>query len=306
MTRHCKLYLLALGFLLGATSAVLGQGHTFTAIDFPGSTSTIPWGINGSGDIAGLYTTADKATHGFLKSRGQFVSVDFPGAAYTDALGISPRGDVIGDYAATLTGSGPHHGYVLSREGVFTTIDYPAATSTFARGMNSRGDILGSYTSADNVSHNYVMSANPFSAIGQFITLDEVPGSTAASTGILGINGGDIVGSYTGADKVGHGFLLSDGQFTTIDSPGGATLTIVTGINSRGEMVGRFTVNGIVHAFLLSGGQFSAFDYPGATFTGSTAISPNGDILGRYTGADNVFHGFLLVGFRLSCVSSGS
>jgi len=31
-----------------------------------------------------------------------------------------------------------------------------------------------------------------------------------------------------------------------------------------------------------------------------------GDIVGRYRDANNVFHGFLLVGFRLSCVSSGS
>jgi hypothetical protein len=305
MRRQSKHYLLTLGFLLGATSSVFGQG-SFTAIDFPGSASTIPWGINQSGDIAGLYTTADKATHGFLKSRGQYVSVDFPGAALTDAFGISPRGDVIGDYAATLTGSGPHHGFVLSRDGTFTTIDYPGATSTVARGMNSRGDILGTYTFADNVSHNFVMSANQFSSIGQFTTLDEVPGSTTASTGILGINGGEIVGAYMSADKVVHGFVLSDGQFTTIDAPAGATYTNVTGMNSRGEIVGRYTVGGVTHAYLLSGGQFSAFDYPGATFTGSTAINPNGDILGRYTGADNVFHGFVMVGFRLSCVSSGS
>jgi uncharacterized membrane protein len=147
------------------------------------------------------------------------------------------------------------------------------------------------------------MSANQFTAIGQFTTLDDVTG--AIRTGVLGINGGDIVGSYMGADMVGHGFLLSDGQFTTIDAPGGATLTIVTGIDSRGEMVGRYTVNGVTHAYLLSGGEFNTFDYPGATFTGATAISPRGDIVGRYRDANNVFHGFMLVGFRLACVSSG-
>jgi hypothetical protein len=303
MRRQWKLHLLALGLLLGATSAVFGQGHTFTAIDFPGAASTIPWGINSSGDIAGLYTSADKSTHGFLKSRGQYVSVDFPGAALTEAFGISPNGDVVGDYAATLTGSGPHHGFVLSRDGTFTTIDYPGSTTTTARGMNSRGDIVGSFALSDNVSHNFAMTANQFSAIGQFTTLDEVPGSTTASTGILGVSGGEIVGAYSSADKVVHGFVLSDGQFTTIDAPPGASYTNVTGMNSRGEIVGRYIVNGVTHAYLLSGGQFSAFDYPGATFTGSTAINPNGDILGRYTGADNVFHGFLLVGFRLACVS---
>src|SRR5207249_8052116 len=100
--------------------------------------------------------------------------IDFPGAAFTEANGISPHVDVIGDYAATLTGSGPHHGFVLSKEGTFTMIDYPGATSTFAWGMNSHGDILGTYTFADNVNHIFVLSANQFTTIGQFTTLDEI------------------------------------------------------------------------------------------------------------------------------------
>jgi len=305
MRRHWKLYLLALGFLLGVTPNVFGQGHTFTAIDFPGATTTQAWGITASGDITGFYVSADKATHGFLRSRGQYTSIDFPGASFSEVNGVSPRGDVIGDYAATLTGSGPHHGFVLSRDGVFTTIDYPGATSTFAWGMNSHGDILGSYTFADNINHNFVMTASQFSSPGQFTTLDDVKDSL--TTGVLGISGGDIVGLYQSADKVFHGFVLSDGQITTIDAPGGAaTYTNAVGIDSRGEIVGRYIVNGVTHAYLLSGGQFSAFDYPGATFTGGTAINLRGDIVGRYRDANNVFHGFLLVGFRLSCVSSGS
>jgi probable HAF family extracellular repeat protein len=106
------------------------------------------------------------------------------------------------------------------------------------------------------------------------------------------------------SNRIAHGYVLSDGQFTTIDAPAGATLTLVTGINSRGEIVGRYTTDGVTHAYLLSGGQFNTFDYPGATLTGATAISPRGDIVGRYSDANNVFHGFLLVGFRLACVAT--
>jgi uncharacterized membrane protein len=108
------------------------------------------------------------------------------------------------------------------------------------------------------------------------------------------------------SNRIAHGYVLSDGQFTTIDAPPGASYTNVTGMNSRGEIVGRYIVNGVTHAYLLSGGQFSSFDYPGAIFTGATAISPNGDIVGRYRDANNVFHGFALVGFRLACASGGS
>jgi hypothetical protein len=55
----------------------------------------------------------------------------------------------------------------------------------------------------------------------------------------------------------------------------------------------------------MSGGEFNTFDYPAATFTGATAISSHGDIVGRYRDANNVFHGFLLTGFRLACPSTG-
>jgi hypothetical protein len=98
----------------------------------------------------------------------------------------------------------------------FTAIDYPAAASTFAWGMNSHGDILGSYTFADNVNHNFVMSANQFSAIGQFTTMDDVAGALA--TVVIAIHGGDIVGGYMSADKVGHGFLLVGFRLSCVSS----------------------------------------------------------------------------------------
>src|SRR5713226_2936192 len=190
--RYRQILICALGFLLGSESSLLADGPSFTAIDFPGAASTQAWGINQSGDIIGNYVSADKSNHGFLKSRGAYSSIDFPGASYTEANGISPQGDVIGDYATTLTGSGPHHGFVLSRDGIFTTIDYPGATTTVARGMNSHGDILGTYTFADNVNHIFVMSANQFSANSQFTTIDDVPG--ALQTVVLAIHGSEIVG----------------------------------------------------------------------------------------------------------------
>ena len=135
------------------------------------------------------------------------------------------------------------------------------------------------------------MSGSQFSALGLFSTIDDVLPAGGATV-LIGFHGGDIVGAYTGADNVSHGFVLSDGQVTTIDYPGGASFTNATNIDSRGEVVG------VTHAYLMSGGQFSSFDYPGATFTGATAISTRGDIVGRWRDSKNVFHGFLLTGFR--------
>src|SRR5438105_13500483 len=105
MRRQFRLHLLALGFLLGVTSNVLAGDPTFTTIDYPGATSTTPWGINTRGDIAGLFVSSDKSTHGFLLSAGQYSPIDFPGATGTRVYGLNADGDLAGAY--TLNGKAP-------------------------------------------------------------------------------------------------------------------------------------------------------------------------------------------------------
>src|SRR5712692_5301621 len=83
-TRLCHGYLLS--------------GSTFTSIDFPGATGTVPVGINPRGDIVGRYIDADGVTHGYLLSGDDFTSIDFPGAIDTQGWGINPRGDIVGRY----------------------------------------------------------------------------------------------------------------------------------------------------------------------------------------------------------------
>src|SRR5437016_2623743 len=138
MKRQWKLYLLALGCLLGATSNVLGQGPTFTTIDYPGAATTTPWGINTRGDIVGTYVNADKTTHGFLLSGGQYSPIDFPGATGTELNGLNAAGDVVGVY----TLDGIRRAFQV-KGGQFLKIDFPDAISTEAGSINPLGDIVG-------------------------------------------------------------------------------------------------------------------------------------------------------------------
>jgi uncharacterized membrane protein len=135
-----------------------------------------------------------------------------------------------------------------------------------------------------------------------FTTID-APGAVNGTIA-WGINShGDIVGIYSDAGGVGHGFLLSSGVFTTIDVPGAGSTT-ARAISSRGDIVGGYDKAGVGHGYLLSGGVFTTIDFPGADTTptrvcgqrGGTAaggINLLGDIVGIYSeGGD--FHGFLL------------
>jgi hypothetical protein len=69
------------------------------------------------------------------------------------------------------------------------------------------------------------------------------PGQVAAQTSARGINArGDVVGFYAAGGKQ-HGFLLRDGEYTSLDFPvAGVRATIANGINPRGEIVGQYTL----------------------------------------------------------------
>src|SRR5713101_8017785 len=88
---------------------------------------------------------------------------------------------------------------------------------------------------------------------GPTFTPIDFPG--AASTQAWGINNrGDIVGTYTLADKSTHGFLLaSDGNFTSIDFAG-AAYTLANAIGPSGDIVGEYAMtvdgSGPHHGFL--------------------------------------------------------
>jgi probable HAF family extracellular repeat protein len=102
---------------------------------------------------------------------------------------------------------------------------------------------------------------------GYTFTNIDVP--NARFTEADGINArGQIVGNYGDASGQ-HGFLLSGGQYTTLDDPNAVTQpglgTFAFGINARGQIVGQyFDANFARHGFLLSGGQYTTLDVPNA------------------------------------------
>ncbi|MCI0549775.1 MAG: hypothetical protein L0287_02340, partial [Anaerolineae bacterium] len=65
------------------------------------------------------------------------------------------------------------------------------------------------------------------------------------------------------------------------------------GINSEGDIVGRYTSAGVIHGFLLQRGAFTSIDYPGSVNTQATGASPIGEIVGGYQDLDGGDHGFL-------------
>ena len=79
--------------------------------------------------------------------------------------------------------------------------------------------------------------------------------------------------------------------WTTIDVPG-SDATVVSGINSAGDLAGWYTTSGSTHGFVLIGGTFTTVDYPSAVSTQLVGINDNGDVSGQYSDG-HVSHAFL-------------
>jgi len=141
--------------------------------------------------------------------------------------------------------------------------------------------------------------ANASGSSGNIVTFDPPGAGTGAYQGTgctyfpcaLAINdAGTIVGSYTDANNVNHGFIRnSDGNFTSFQAPGADTTpnsgngTGATSINDEGAITGYFyDAHGVAHGFLRNPeGVIVTFDVPGAVNgTFPNFISAEGDIVG--------------------------
>src|SRR6185437_3470649 len=113
-------------------------------------------------------------------------------------------------------------------------------------------------------------------------------------TQVNGVNGaGLIVGSYTDAGGVEHGFLDNGGVYTSIDYPGSVD-TQAIGINDAGLIVGSYVDSSLMtHGLVDKGGSLSTKDYPGASGTCACGVNNQGYISGSfYDGTTD--HGFIM------------
>jgi uncharacterized membrane protein len=237
----------------------------------------------------------------------------------TFVFDINNRGDMVGAYNAAPDGH--RYGFLRNKDGEFTRIDFPGSFRTHADGINSMGDIVGWYARVPGEIYGYLRTKD-----GEFTQI-RFPGAT--DTRAVGINSrGDIVGFYcvvTAAAQCGlvvnnrtHGFLLREGNFTTIDLPD-AFGTQAYKINSHGQILGRYRDAGPErrsHLFLLSKGEFTTIDFPDAVETGvggtNAGLNSRGDIVGDYCEIDTppcrtyplngTVHGFLLRGGEFTTI----
>ncbi|HEY1307982.1 MAG TPA: hypothetical protein VGF24_30725 [Vicinamibacterales bacterium] len=220
------------------------RNGAFTALEVPG-VHTVPLGINDGGDIVGFGVTNGSEIHGLLWNKGgDPTQIDAPDADITYFHGINNRGQIVGHSREDI--------FALARaflwqDGNFTFLDIPgvllAGRGRESMGINDRGQVVGT-CQIQGVNHGFLIDHGD-------VTLIDVPGATA--TYVSGINNrGEIVGTYSDADSVGHGYLRNaKGAITRIEASNATGIEPVR-LNDRGDIVGMFSESGQVHGFLFT------------------------------------------------------
>ncbi|HUB13573.1 MAG TPA: PEP-CTERM sorting domain-containing protein [Acetobacteraceae bacterium] len=198
-------------------------------------------------------------------------------------------GWLIGAGAVLLTGAGTAHASYS-----FVTLSDPAANGYMvAQGINDSGQIVGLYRDSSNAQHGFLLSGGTYSTIGP---------AGAASAQASGINAaGTIVGYYNVSGSATAGFVDSGGVYGPLFAVSGSTATFGGGINAAGTVAGWYNDATGTHGFASAvSSSFSPTPIdatgaiPGTTIV--TGINDAGQVVGYYTGTDNLTHGFIYSG----------
>src|SRR5690348_11580047 len=94
------------------------------------------------------------------------------------------------------------------------------------------------------------------------LTLLNVPGIRLVTANDINDHG-QIVGQFSDAQGVAHGYVYQHGNLSQIDYPG-ATSTNLLGINNLGQIVGMFTTSSATVGLFYDRGTFGQVQFPGA------------------------------------------
>ena len=306
------------GYFIDANGAGHGfirdSGGTLTTIDAPGAGTaaglgTVVEDINASGETAGYFVDSQGVEHSFFReASGTMTTFDPAGASGAQSIGDDAT------VAGAYVDAGGLHGYLRAPNGTFTTFD-PTGDASQVKSVapervNSDDSVAGTYTDANGVFHGFLRDSS-----GN-ITILDAPGAGTASgegTEVVDLNavgamvGGINVGVVNGVDTT-HSLLRSaSGSYSIFDPPEAEGVSsYAEGINASGTITGTFRASSLVrHGFVeTSGGTFTVFDAPGAaqlplsdTNVGTTAlrINANGVVVGYFSDASGVRHGFTYV-----------
>jgi len=143
-------------------------------------------------------------------------------------------------------------------------------------------------------------TVSPEVAVYSFATVDY---PAAVYSNVWDTNGTTTVGefSYSVSMSPLTAFTFKGGIYKTFEVPN-SQLSVITGINTTGQMVGYYDDTAGEHGFLDTGGIFTTLDFPSAFATDAFDINDSGVIIGRYYDDNYSMHGFMYKGGEFTSI----
>ncbi len=282
---------------------------TITSFEAPGAShGTVPAFITPQGSIVGTYTDANFSTNIFQRAKdGTITTLDIPSpGASIYAVVANSAGAIAG---AFFDSNGNPKIFLRAPSGQFTLIEFPPAFLTFffvpnITAMTPGGTIMGSYFDSNGAIHGFLHTID-----GNFTTFDAPNAAAGFFTGTTptSINDSGIVTGFyfdTTQNSDLRVFLrASNGTFSSFDTPQLGNFGAAASINSSGAVAGNvqnfncsnFPCIVVLTSFLrAANGTVKPVNDPAAMQgTQVIGINPAGEIIGVYSDANNVQHGFL-------------
>ncbi|MFY9718204.1 MAG: hypothetical protein WAK16_01040, partial [Candidatus Cybelea sp.] len=208
----------------------------FEREDAPNASVTTVTGLNNGGTVVGFYADRRGNVAAFSERNGVWVRYGGP-SNHTEYLGVNDGGTAVGFYTDRR---GVNHAFSRDlRTGKIIRI-HSGADGVTAAAINDRGEIVGYAAAANGKVKGFLWQSGRFAEFAY-------PG--AVETKPLGIaSNGEIVGTYVVASGKAHGFLLHDltttPRWTAFDEPNARGMTVLSGIDTRGDLVGYYRDKG--------------------------------------------------------------
>jgi hypothetical protein len=224
--------------------------------------------------------------------------VDDPNSSQNRVTGINQLGKISGVWGGGQGSNVWQSYYSVLPYVKFRSINYPGAQGTYVTSLSSNKNQAG-YV----IDPGYQNIIAGFVKVGGIYNLFSNPNQGTGSnavTEILGINDSEYaVGFYQNVSGMKVPFQLDVPTNTYLDlTPSGATGGAeATGINGKDDISGwEITSSGNAVGFFLQNGTYYFFSYPGATNTYALGVNWSDQVVGNYTDAAGLSHGFLLNG----------
>jgi hypothetical protein len=282
---------LAFGLAAMALSAAAVSQTTFNGP--AGTTAIFPTSIDAGGDVAGYYFDSD-GSHGFIlyasaSSVTPFSLYACDGCASSlDVWAINSSAMIVGD-GYFPAGSDSSKAFVCAAPcTTVTEIDPTISGVVSAPAINDSGVVTGSAGAERSPSRAFGYVRSAAGVITKFQAPNPSTTVTTQVTQPTAINSaGAIAGSYLDSSGAYHVFKrAATRKITSYDIPATVTNLVVTGINSKDEIVGHYYDGANNHGFIIAEVKkqltITTFDYPGATGTAPSFVNSAGTIVGYY------------------------